>query len=220
MATLLDMGLLENVKIIFPLLLVFFVTFAVLEKTKVIGEENRSLNAVIAVCVSMMMLLSPNLIKVISIITPWVVFAVIAIMFFLVIFMFTGYKWSELIGDMNDEWGFAQWFLLVVFLIFIIGGLSTVYGQTMLPWSGEESGAQQSSGTQVTYTTEYVDENGTTVTAPMDKVRAAQAQGDLSTDTGQFSSNVGRIVFHPKILGMVLVLIIFSFAIRLLTSAE
>ncbi|MBT3406092.1 hypothetical protein HN419_02890 [Candidatus Woesearchaeota archaeon] len=214
MATPLDMGILQHVKIVFPLLMVFIVVFAGLEKTKVLGEANRSLNAVLSVCVSALLLLSPNMLKVLTVVTPWFVFAIIAITFFIVIFLFAGYTMDELTADMTGEWGFAQWFLLVVFIIFIIGGLSTVYGQTMLPWSGDENVAP---GGQYG---EFIDENGTRSIAPMDRVRADQAKGDYSTNTGDFQSNVGKIVFHPKILGAVLILIIFSFAIRMLASSE
>ncbi|MBT7903273.1 hypothetical protein HN587_05400 [Candidatus Woesearchaeota archaeon] len=41
---------------------------------------------------------------------------------------------------------------------------------------------------------------------------------DLTVDTGNFNSNVGALIFHPKVIGMVFILILGSFTIRLLAG--
>lgn len=42
------------------------------------------------------------------------------------------------------------------------------------------------------------------------------ANVDTSTDTGDFNQNVGRVIFHPKTIGMVFILLVASFTIRLM----
>ncbi|MBU2561828.1 MAG: hypothetical protein KKD17_06020 [Nanoarchaeota archaeon] len=193
MATFLDIGLAQHFSVIFPVLLVFVIVFALLEKSKILGE-NKGLHSLIALCIAMMLLFVPGVIQVIGYMAPWFVLIFLLVFFFFLLLLAFGTPWDKIVG-VAGSWGTPHWFLLVIGLIIFIGALGHVYGQAMLPYSTEETAGSES----VNVTQEGVE--GT------------------STDTGDFNSNVGRVIFHPKTLGMVLLLMIGSLAIKLLASA-
>ena len=189
MATFLDIGLIQHFQVIFPVLLIFVLVFALLEKSKMFGE-NKGLHSLIALCLAMMMLFVPGVVQVFSIMAPWFVLIMLLITFFMIMLVFLGVKYESIIGYVSRDWYALHWFLLIIGLVIFIGALGTVYGGTMLPFS---------------------DEGGnTTVTA---------ADGTTSTDTGEFNSNVGRVIFHPKTIGMVFILMMASLTIRLMGGA-
>ena len=83
MATILDLGLLQSFDVIFPVILIFALVFAILQKTKIVGDS-LGINSIIAVAVAFMALLSENVIQVVKFIVPWFT---IAIIFFLLIIL-------------------------------------------------------------------------------------------------------------------------------------
>ena len=72
MVTFLETGLINYFAIIFPALLVFAVVFALLEKTKIVGE-NKGINAIIAIVLAFMVMLSANVAEIINYMAPWFV---------------------------------------------------------------------------------------------------------------------------------------------------
>ncbi|MFC1722906.1 hypothetical protein ACFL0V_02105 [Nanoarchaeota archaeon] len=186
MATFLDIGLLSHVKVIFPLLLVFVIVFAVLTKSEILGD-NKGLASLASLAVAMMMLFVPGVVDVFSIMAPWFVVIMLLIFMFTVVLLFLGTSPGE-IAEYANSWGIVHWFLLIIALIIFIGSIGSVYGESMLPYSG---GAVADGG------------NAT-----------------AGTDTGDFNSNVGRVIFHPKTLGMIIILVTAALAIRLLSGAQ
>jgi hypothetical protein len=77
--------------------------------------------------------------------------------------------------------------------------VSSVYGGVLLPYSEED-------GVPVNRTVS-------------EDANLAEIEEGLSTDTGEFSSNVNRVIFHPKVLGLLFVLMIGAIAIKMLTGA-
>lgn len=188
MATFLDIGLVEHFAIIFPILLVFVIVFALLEKSQILGD-NKGIHSLIALSIAIMMIFVPGLIQVVMIMAPWFVVLFLLITFFLLLLMSFGTKWEAISGVANI-WQVPHWFLLIISLIIFIGALSQVYGGAMLPFS--EDGAAT------------VSVNGE----------------ELTTDTGDFNQNVGRVIFHPKTIGMVFILMVGALTIKLLTSSK
>ena len=66
MATFLDIGLAQHFSVIFPVLFVFVIVFALLEKSKILGD-NKGLHSLIALCLAIMLLFVPGLAKVLII---------------------------------------------------------------------------------------------------------------------------------------------------------
>ena len=189
MATFLDIGLAQHFSIIFTVLLVFVIIFALLEKSKILGE-NKGLHSLIALCIAIMMLFVPGVTAVIAIMAPWFVIVFLLIFFFFLLLLALGTKWESIVG-VASSWQTPHWFLLIIGLMIFVGALSQVYGQALLPYGAQAIG---------------------------EEVNVTEA-GELppTTDTGDFNKNVGRVVFHPKTLGLVLLLMIGALAIRLLS---
>jgi len=188
MATFLDIGLAQHFSVIFPMLLVFVIIFALLEKSKMLGD-NKGLHSLIAFSIAMMMLFVPGVTQVISIMAPWFVLIFLLVIFFVMIMLSIGMKW-EVFAKYMSGWETPHWFLLIIALIIFIGALGSVYGSSMLPYSGANAQVNTSAG-------------GTT---------------GMTTDTGDFNSNVGRVIFHPKTIGLVFLLLVGSLTIRLLSK--
>jgi hypothetical protein len=186
MATFLDIGLAEHFAVIFPVIFVFVIVFALLEKTKILGT-NKGLHSLIALCVAIMLLFVPGLVKVIVIMAPWFVVMFLLVILFLLLLMAFGTK-AEAISKVASDWGTPHWFLLIISLIIFVGALSSVYGSAMLPFSSENAGNVSASTT------------GT------------------NTDTGDFNQNVGRVIFHPKTIGLIFLLLVGSLTIKLLAG--
>ena len=188
MATFLDIGLAQHFNVIFPVLLVFVIIFALLEKSKIFGQ-NKGMHSLIALCIALMMLFVPGVLQVIGLMAPWFVLIFLLIVFFLLLLLAFGTK-TDAISKVASNWGTPHWFLLVIGLIIFIGALGSVYGGAMLPYSDEQETANTT----------------------------ADAESELTTDTGDFNANVGRVIFHPKTIGLVFLLMVGSLAIRLLAS--
>jgi hypothetical protein len=184
MATFLDVGLYQHFYVIFPVLLVFVTTFALLQKSKMFGD-NKGLHSLIAICIALLMLFSPGVIAVISIMAPWFVLLFIFVLLIILGFKFLGVE-DKSILDVVNSWGTIHWFLLFFAIIIFIGAIASVYGSSMLPYSA----------------------GGNAVTV----------DGNTTTSTGDFNANVGRTIFHPKVIGLVFILSVATFTIKLIAQ--
>ncbi|MBW2964541.1 hypothetical protein KY363_03705 [Candidatus Woesearchaeota archaeon] len=191
MATFLELGLIEHFAVIFPVLLVFVIMFALLEKSKILGD-NKGLHALIALCLAIMMLFVPGLPTVLVIIAPWFVIMIILITFFLLLLLSFGTKWDSIV-KVASVWQTPHWFFLIIGLVIFIGALASVYGSSMLPYS---------------------DEGGTA------SVNVTDSTTGTSTDTGDFNQNVGRVIFHPKTIGLIFIFLVGSLTIKLLCGTS
>ena len=66
MATILDVGLVQYFQVIYPVLFVFAIVFALLQKTKALGQSSLAVNLIISFAVSFMILLSDAAVKLLS----------------------------------------------------------------------------------------------------------------------------------------------------------
>lgn len=130
MATFLDIGLFNYFSVIFPALLVFAIVWALLQKTKVIGE-NVSINALIAIIAAFMILLSPDLADIINTMTPWFVLIFIFAVLLILIYMFLGASAEDLQKYITTDKP-AKWFIFGLGAIIIIASIAHVYGQRAL----------------------------------------------------------------------------------------
>jgi hypothetical protein len=82
----------------------------------------------------------------------------------------------------------VQWVILAISIIIVISAFANVYGQRLLPLTLKE--------------TNITTEEGEVVT----------------TATPSFATNVAAVLFHPKVLGMVFLLLVAVFTIALITK--
>ena len=132
MSTFLQIGLLNYFSIIFPALLIFFVVFAILEKTKVLGEGKLAVNAIVAIAIAFILILSKDLVKIINYMTPWFVIIFIFLIFLLILFKVMGASDATLAELLANNKG-LQWVIILVGVIILIASISHVYGEKLLP---------------------------------------------------------------------------------------
>lgn len=183
MATLIDIGLVQYFNVIFPFLFIVAVVYALLHKTKVIGDSV-AINAVVSVVAAFAVILSDNAVKLINFIIPWFAVVVVFLVLLLLVFHTMGLKEEKLPEVIKDKT--VYWALIGVAIVIIIAGLANVFGQSALE-------AQESIGKTTVITSD-------------------------GTSTPVFEQNIYAILFHPKILGMMVLFAIAIFAVVLLSA--
>lgn len=179
MASVLDLGLLQYFGVIFPVLLIFVLVYAILQKTKFVSES-MSINAIIAVCAAIMASLSDSVIQLIVFISPWFVLTFILVLLFLLVMKTFGTTDAQILDVVTRD-AAVTWGMLGVAIVIIFAGFAVTFGQDLV---------DQSSA---------IDGDGT-------------AAGD------DFQSNIFETIFHPKILGVLVLFAICVMAIALLTG--
>ena len=182
MATFLDVGLVQYFQAIYPVLFVFTLVFALLQKTGAIGK-NVALNAVIAVAVSFMMLLSKNAVALINFMIPWFIVAAIFFVLLLLIYQIFGADEKLLTETLKKDKAIV-YVIIGIALVIMIAGFANVFGQSLL------GGAEQ----------------------------ATQATTEGGVATENFQQNIYATLFHPKVLGLIILFAIAIAAVALLSS--
>ncbi len=185
MVTFLDIGLLNYFSIIFPALLVFSIVFALLTTTKILGG-NKLIDALVAVALGFMVLLSEDIVAIINYMAPWFVLIFVFVVLLVLVYRTLGATEQD-IGDFIRTDRPIKWAIFSIGIIIFLAAVGNVVGEKIGPYLGDQ-----------------VDTNVTTVDI------------QTGVATGSWSQNVGATFFHPKILGFVLIMVIAVFTIALL----
>ena len=108
--------------IILPFLLIFTLIFAILEKTKVLGQEDgkskKNLNAIIAFVIGLLVVATANIVEIINDTLPKVVLLLVISVSFLILI---GTFWAS--GELDFRKEHKGWyaFFMIIFFIAIIG---------------------------------------------------------------------------------------------------
>ncbi len=184
MATILDVSLLQTFDIVYPVLLVLVVMFALLQKTKAIGD-NVGINAAVAVAVAFMVVLSRTAIEIINFMIPWFVVTFLFFMLLLLIFQIFGATEKDIASYMKTDKG-VGWVIIGIAIVIAMAGFGKVLGQTAGPYLEGGNASVYDSGSGVA--------------------------------TGSFETNVMATLFHPKVIGIMILFTIVIFAVALLTG--
>jgi hypothetical protein len=194
MATFLDIGLLQHVNIIFPFILVWVVTYSILQWREVFGKNQQNMHAMIAAVVGFMTLFSPPVTAIIQYMSPWFAMLLIFSMFVILFLKFFGVSDKAITAafETSPDARFLTYWILVISLIVLAGAFGKVF------FAGESV---------------YVGGNSliTPVITP-----ANYTAGDVATASGE--ANFAATLFHPKVLGMLFIMIIAAFTIKLLSG--
>lgn len=155
MATFLDLSLFNYFNVIFPLLLIFAVVFALLYKTNLLGK-NLTLNALVAIVLALMSLVFPDLIKLISFIAPWFVVVFVFMIFLLLVYQLLGATEKDILGALKGD-KTIQWAIFGISLVILFAGIAHVWGAKVLPATQQqtletENSPEVSGKTSGTYT--------------------------------------------------------------------
>jgi len=179
MATFLDVGLVENFSIIFYLIFIFVLLYAILTITKILGE-NKNLNAMLALALALILGLSGPTRDLISFVTPTFFVFIFFAFFAVLIYKFLGASDDDVKSIMGTKTG-TRGFILIIILIIILSSLGKVF------FTGP--------------TTSEVNET-------------AVNKSDVGT---RGESALTATLTHPKVLGLVLILIIGNYAMQYLS---
>lgn len=135
MATVIDTGLLAFFLPVFVFLFVFVVIYAILEKTRIFGEGQKTLNLVAAFSVAAVSIFTGKLVSLVTVITPWIAFMIIIFLFITAIYMFFG-KDQQTFWDVLGE---TPVFVIVLLIVFT--GISVVFEGELSPY--EQAGVKQ-----------------------------------------------------------------------------
>lgn len=149
MATVMDIGLLEHFRIIFGWLFIFILVYAVLELTKVLGE-NKGLHAISALCVAILFSLSPQAMTIVTGAAPWFVVLLFMIMFLLIGTRFAfGEKGDELLLGVFGKTTGGWWIFIPVLVIMGIL-LASAIGPGLTQGANETQQAEVGEGSTAT----------------------------------------------------------------------
>jgi hypothetical protein len=183
MATLFDIGLIGEFRIIFPFLLIFAIVYALLSYSKIFGEGRTGLNALIAIVLAFMSLFSEIAIETINTAAPWFVLLIIFGIFLLLGYMIIGIREADILAVVkNPENNFVLWWIFALVLIIMLGSLSQAI-------SAKRGGYPP-----------FTTENAT-----------------LEEGEGTQESAFWETMFHPKILGLVAIMLIAFITVNRLT---
>ncbi|MBS3127924.1 hypothetical protein J4410_02170 [Candidatus Woesearchaeota archaeon] len=126
MASILDIGFLQNFSILFPFLLVLVLVYAILSMS--ILKERRALAGMIAFLLAIMTLFSQVVIDIIGRMTPILVVFFIIIIFMLMAFGIFGVKPETLLssGPYHKHIG---WWTFIILLLILIGSITSVFSE-------------------------------------------------------------------------------------------
>ena len=117
MATPLDMSLLQSFSGLFLFIMVYAIVYAILGLTKVLGEDKKTINAVVALCFALFVSFSSKPNQIITTMIPWVAMVIVLIMFLMLAmrFMFGAKEGDDvLFAVLGNTKQSAGWWVLYV----------------------------------------------------------------------------------------------------------
>ncbi|HIH31929.1 TPA: hypothetical protein HA235_04430 [Candidatus Woesearchaeota archaeon] len=191
MATFLDISILGHFTSVFTFLLVFVIIYGMLEVFNVFGEGRRGLHAIIALAMGFIVIFTKSIVTVIQTFTPWFTVLILLIFFILFAVRMFGAGSGDIKAEIMKDGVIVTW-IIVFTVIILLFSLGSGFGQKSL-----EEGAS---------------------TTPSTSVNATAPAG--STATGSFNQNLYNTLYHPKVLGLVLIMLIAIIAMLFLTARE
>ncbi len=177
MATFLDLGLLDSFNVVFTVLFIFTLIYALLESSKFL-TDSKGIHAIIAIALAFLSLASKGMIQIITTLSPIFVVIFIFILLLLMVYKIFGMEDSwikNVIQDENDAT--LRYFLLIVLLVIFVSVIASVYSGELLSYTSSNT-----------------------------------------TGTSAVTTNIGATIFHPKVLGLIFVMLIGVFTIQFMTK--
>ncbi len=103
-------------EIVLPFLLVFVVMFAILQKSKILGEKKNQMDALVAFAIALILIGVPGPRDIVVGLMPWLVVGVAVILVFLMLY---GFVAGDLSGDKTPDW--LKTTVAIIAGIFVIG---------------------------------------------------------------------------------------------------
>ncbi|MDH3353297.1 MAG: hypothetical protein OEL87_02515 [Nanoarchaeota archaeon] len=118
-------------EMLLPFLLVFVVVFAILQKSKILGEEKEQIDAIVALVIGLILIGVPQPRDIIVGIMPWMAVGVAVILVFLILY---GFVAGDLSGKETPDWMKITFGILAgLFTLAVILYISGL-GKILLDW--------------------------------------------------------------------------------------
>ncbi|MEM4756041.1 MAG: hypothetical protein QW594_02820 [Candidatus Woesearchaeota archaeon] len=205
MATFLDLAFFEGLTPVFVFFLIFAIMYGVLSGTKLLGAM-KSINAIIAFVIAIFIAINVKSSMVIITLVPWFVLIFVFLVLLIVSFKIFGVSDKFFYGG-DESNSTVTWTILIVSFVILLGALSSVFGQEQLPYTGGDD--QQATMGEV----DLYAGNGSIA----DRVAVGRPD-NYNTNTGNFNENLGATLYHPRVLGFVLIMLIGVMTISQLTK--
>ena len=189
MASILDLGLLQFFKVIFPTLLVFVVIYAVLQKTKVVGAK-KPIDAIVAIACAILTAISASAIDLITFIAPWFELLFLGIVLFFFAFRVMGYDEGFISSVLkNNQYGTGFfWVTIAIGAMIIFAGVGSVFGDQLISLTGD------------------IQDDG-------------EFNNAENADINEYEQNIIKTIIHPKVVGAGIFLLICVLAVAMLTGS-
>lgn len=186
MATVVEVGLVSFFSPILVFLFVYAIVFALLEKTKMLGDR-MGINAVVAFVFGLLFVMVRQAREVLTTAIPWVLLVIALLILVFMIFYFAGVPEKEMAKPFIA--GPMAWVIGVIIAIIFIVALGQVFGdQVRSIYAGTDGGD------------------------------SVDGEGGTSSGTLGLAQEIGEIIFHPKVLAMILILVIAALAVRFISA--
>jgi hypothetical protein len=196
MATFLDISILGNFIGIFTFLLVFVIVYGMLELFNIFGNGHKGLHAIIALAIAFIVIFSKGVVAVIQTFTPWFTILILVIFFILFAVRMFGATDADIRNELTGGSTVTTW-IIILTVVILLFSLGTGFGQESLV-QGQSSGV---SATQTNSSTNSTVDAG-------------------STSTANFNQNLYNTLFHPKVLGLILIMLLAVIAMLFLTGSD
>ncbi len=127
MATFLDIGLLEYFLPLFSFILILVLSYAVLQKTKILGGKGW-IDVTVAVIVSLVAMFSGSVFDFTNVAVPWFIILIVAVVMFGLV---ASFSFGSDISDIPIFRSLALWLPLII----IIWSIAVVFGPVFTPYS-------------------------------------------------------------------------------------
>jgi hypothetical protein len=190
----LDLSLIQLFTPVFTFIFIFAVIYALMQFAKVLGD-NKLLHSAIAFTIAIFgAVLSNTARDMIEYMVPWFTVFIIFTVLVIVMYKIFGATDDDVRTVIRKHSG-VQWTIAIFAILIALGALSNSFGQKAL------------AGT----------ENPGEVTDPQNPDWRPGATTPGTTGTSDFSTNLNRTFYHPKVIGMLFLMLVATFAIAQLT---
>ena len=128
--------LLDKFAIVFTLILVMVVIYAVMQWTRMFGGS-KGIHMLIGLILGVFVIMIPSITQLISIMIPWFVLLFIFIIMIIMAYKIFGATDDDILGALRASDKTIIYIVVIVAIIIIIGSFSSVYGQKLLSGTDE-----------------------------------------------------------------------------------
>jgi len=219
--------LLEQFSGLLSVFLVLLVVYAILQYTKMLGN-NKFLHALIALMIAAIFGFSRGAQQVLSFAAPW-----FTILFFFIIFMIMAFKIfgasdADVLGVLrSDSFRFVAWWIVAFAVIIALFAFSGVFGQGLLK-IGAGGGSTPARTQYMTVDGQVVVSDQVTVIDGVPYLKSGEEliivsdgtviDTEAGVNSNDFQSNLYNTLFHPKVLGMIFIMLVATFTMRAMVN--